>query len=62
MDAKIVERDGKKFLVVEIEMGEPYNSAKMRMVATSGGFQPTTLKVDGKIIKVNLSAGSSLKG
>jgi hypothetical protein len=58
MNANIVERDGKKFLVVEIEMTPPTPSAsgKTYSVASSHGNMPTTATVDGKPVIVGLNA------
>ena len=58
MDAKIVERDGKKFLLVEIEMQNPTPSAtgKTLVVASSHGNQATLATVNGKPIVVGFNA------
>jgi hypothetical protein len=58
MEAKIVEEQGKKFLVIKIEMGEPRPSATMKtlVVASSHGNQPTSAAVNGKPVVVGLNA------
>lgn len=58
MIANIVERDGKKFLVIEIEMTPPTLSAsgKTYSVASSHGNMPTTATVEGKPVIVGLNA------
>lgn len=35
----------------------PGEGKKMTMVASSGGFMPTTIEIDGSIVKVSAMAG-----
>ena len=37
------------------------STGKMTLIASSGGFQPTTVLHEGKVVKVNLTAGVSNK-
>lgn len=58
METKIVEENGKKFLVIKIEMGTPTHSAsgKTLVVASTHGNQPTQATVNGKPVVVGLNA------
>lgn len=59
MQVKIIEREGKKFLAVEIEMNEtpePSASGKTLVVASSHGNQATTAIVGGKPVTIGLNA------
>lgn len=58
MDTKIVEENGKKFLVIKVEMTKPTLSptGKTFSVASSHGNQPTTAMLDGKPVIVGLNA------
>ena len=58
MDAKIVEREGKQFLVIEIPMTKPTLSptGKSYSVASSHGNQVTAAQVDGKNVVVGINA------
>ncbi len=58
METKIVEENGKKFLVIKIEMLEPRRSAsgKTMVVASTLGNIKTGAKFDGKELTVGLNA------
>ena len=49
----------KNNLVITIPMAAKpsiSSTGKTKVVASSGGFQPTTVTVDGKQVKINLTA------
>jgi hypothetical protein len=59
MNAKIIERDGKKFLVVEVEMNkepEPSSTGKTLVLATTHGNQPSNLKFDEQTVTIGVNA------
>lgn len=59
MTTKIIERDGKKFLAIEIEMAEtpqPSGSGKTMLVASTHGPATTNEKYNGANIAINLNA------
>lgn len=53
----IVTQKGNK-LVIEVDLGEPRpsSSGKTEIVYTSGGFAATTAQVDGRPVKVSITA------
>lgn len=58
MVAKTIVKEGVKTLVVEIPLHEPVLSAtgKAFVVASSHGFVPTPVIVDGKPVAISLNA------
>lgn len=58
MQAKVVNRDGAKILVVEVPMHDPILSqtGKAFVVASSHGFVPTAVVVEGKPVAISLNA------
>lgn len=58
MKATIIERDGKKFLQVEMEMQEPTPSAtgKTLVVASSRGNKATAAEVNGQPVVIGINA------
>ena len=60
METRIVEEGGKKLLVVKIELQTPVRSkggtGPNLVIASSGGFSQTSAQLDGKPVKVNLTA------
>jgi hypothetical protein len=63
MKVSITGKGENKVLVVEIPMSDPRPSSggKMLLVASTGGFMVSDVKVDGKPIKISLNAGISAK-
>ena len=58
MQAKLVNRDGQKILVVEIPLHDPVLSStgKAFVVASSHGFIPTSVVVENKPVAISLNA------
>jgi 16S rRNA C1402 (ribose-2'-O) methylase RsmI len=59
MNATIVERDGKRFIVVEVEMNktpESSSTGKTLVLATTHGNQPSNLKFDEQIVTIGVNA------
>jgi hypothetical protein len=58
MVAKIITKDGKSTLVIEIAMETPRDSAsgKTFVVASTSGFVATTAVVNGKPVAISLNA------
>lgn len=58
MVAKTIVKDGVKYLVLEVALHEPVLSStgKAFVVASSHGFVPTSVIVDGKPVAISLNA------
>lgn len=54
MEAEV--KAGKLLVTIALETPRPSSTGKSLLVATTGGFTATTAQVDGKLIRVNLTA------
>jgi len=54
METKI--ENGKLIISIPLSPARPSASGKTNVVATTGGFTATTVEVDGKPVRVNVTA------
>ena len=57
MKVELIGKNGSKQLVITMPVTEPRLTAKMSLIALSGGWKDTEVTIGGKVVKVNAMAG-----